>query len=228
MTTKEFAEYIKMNEKTVLKMAQSGEIPGVRIGNQWRFHIKSIDNYLQKKAVKSPDSKLNSMVKSDDQTISLSRLTGLDYIKIDSQARSADELLYELSEMAHEKGLTGSKSELFGELQKREKMLSTAVGNRAAVPHPRNPDPKIFTIPKVIIIRTCQGIDFGAPDNQQVYIFFMICAPNEFIHLRLLAKIAKLLNLPHMMDRLISSDSKEQIMQIFMEFDREQMFSMKK
>lgn len=28
MTTRELAEYIKLNEKTVIKMAQSGKIPG--------------------------------------------------------------------------------------------------------------------------------------------------------------------------------------------------------
>ena len=47
MTTKELAEYIKLNEKTIIKMAQNGELPGKKVGNQWRFHLMAIDNYLQ-------------------------------------------------------------------------------------------------------------------------------------------------------------------------------------
>lgn len=228
MTTRELAEYIKMNEKTVLKMAQTGRIPGVKIGNQWRFHLELIDSYLQNDIVKSSDSELDLIIKTAEHIIPLSRLTGLDCIKIDSQAKTAKEVLFELSAIAHSQGLTESKNKLFKELEKREGMLSTAIGNKAAVPHPRHPNSEIFKVPKIIMIRTRRGIDFGAPDNQPVHIFFMTCAPSEFVHLRLLAKIAKLLNLPDVIGKLISFESKEQIMQLFMEFDRERMFFVKK
>ncbi|PIQ90302.1 MAG: MerR family transcriptional regulator, partial [Candidatus Omnitrophica bacterium CG11_big_fil_rev_8_21_14_0_20_41_12] len=36
MTTRELANYIKLNEKTIIRMAQNGKIPGVKVGSQWR------------------------------------------------------------------------------------------------------------------------------------------------------------------------------------------------
>ena len=53
LTTKELADYLKLNEKTIIKMAQAGNIPGVKIGNQWRFHLSSINDYLMTGSVKS-------------------------------------------------------------------------------------------------------------------------------------------------------------------------------
>jgi len=227
MTTRELAEYIKLNEKTVLKMANDGKIPGVKIGNQWRFRLETIDNYLQNDIVKSSDNELDLIIKTAKNIIPLSRFSGLDYIKIDSQAKTANEVLSELAEIAYDQGITESRDKLLKELEKRERMLSTAIGNQIAVPHLRHPSPEIFKTQKMIMIRTCQGIDFSAPDNQLVRIFFMICAPNEFIHLRLLAKIAKLLKSDDVIKRLISSASKDKVLQVFMEFDRECMFSNK-
>jgi len=69
MTTRELAEYIKMNEKTVLKMAQRGELPGVKIGNQWRFHIDSIDEYIQKGVPKLPDNDLDLIIRTAEHII---------------------------------------------------------------------------------------------------------------------------------------------------------------
>ena len=37
MTIKQVATYLNVNERTVLKLVQDGAIPGVKVGNQWRF-----------------------------------------------------------------------------------------------------------------------------------------------------------------------------------------------
>ena len=44
--SKELAEYLKLNEKTIIKMAQNKDLSGVKVGNQWRFHRAAIDAYL--------------------------------------------------------------------------------------------------------------------------------------------------------------------------------------
>ena len=53
LTTREISKYLKLNEKTVIKMAQKRELPGFKIGSQWRFYLSTIDEYLQDKIVKS-------------------------------------------------------------------------------------------------------------------------------------------------------------------------------
>src|SRR2546422_5939417 len=46
MTIKQLAEYLSVNERTVLKLVSDGTLPGVKVGNQWRFRKAMIDTWL--------------------------------------------------------------------------------------------------------------------------------------------------------------------------------------
>src|SRR5689334_9736815 len=46
MTIKLVAAYLNVNERTVLKLVQDGALPGVKVGNQWRFRKAMIDTWL--------------------------------------------------------------------------------------------------------------------------------------------------------------------------------------
>ena len=46
MTIKQVAAYLNVNERTVLKLVQDGALPGVKVGNQWRFRKAMIDTWL--------------------------------------------------------------------------------------------------------------------------------------------------------------------------------------
>jgi excisionase family DNA binding protein len=43
LTAEEVAEYLRIHPYTVRRLAREGEIPGSRIGGQWRFKKKDID-----------------------------------------------------------------------------------------------------------------------------------------------------------------------------------------
>jgi excisionase family DNA binding protein len=49
MDTDQVAHYLKLNRRTVLKMAERGELPGVKVGKQWRYRRSDIDRYLDDK-----------------------------------------------------------------------------------------------------------------------------------------------------------------------------------
>jgi len=224
MTTRELASYIKLNEKTVIKMAQNGKIPGVKIGNQWRFHLAAIDRYLQTDLMESSDRELDSIIQTREDVIPLSRLTAVEFIKLDSSVSTSEKVLTELCAIAYAGGLISKESVLLKELKQREKMLSTAVGSGIAFPHPRHPSEELFKEPKFIILRTTKGAGFSAPDNKPVRLFFMPCATNEFIHIRLLAKISKLLHVSAMTEEFMNAKTKEDILRLLMEFDRTHLF----
>ncbi|MGM9571309.1 MAG: response regulator [bacterium] len=50
LTVKEVAEYLRMNQMTIYKMAQKGEIPAFKIASNWRFRKEEIDEWLNQKA----------------------------------------------------------------------------------------------------------------------------------------------------------------------------------
>ena len=50
LTVKEVAEYLRMNQMTIYKMAQKGEIPAFKIASNWRFRKEEVDEWLNQKA----------------------------------------------------------------------------------------------------------------------------------------------------------------------------------
>jgi len=47
LTIEELAEYLKMGRTKLYRMAQDGEIPASKVGNQWRFDAKELDKWLK-------------------------------------------------------------------------------------------------------------------------------------------------------------------------------------
>jgi excisionase family DNA binding protein len=46
MTLNEVAEYLRIPRSTVYKLVREGRIPGQKIGRQWRFRRKVVENWL--------------------------------------------------------------------------------------------------------------------------------------------------------------------------------------
>ncbi|MBF0484188.1 MAG: PTS sugar transporter subunit IIA [Candidatus Omnitrophica bacterium] len=226
MTTRELAEYIKLNEKTIIKMAQNGELPGVKVGNQWRFHLASIDKYLQNhnlRQVKNEDFDYGQ--RTSEELIALSRLINEDLIDLNLKAKTKDDVLKKIVKIAVDANITDHGKELLEQLKKREAMLTTAIGNGIAIPHPRNPSNMFFFKPSVIIARCKEGIDFDSPDNKKVHVFIMVCATNEYVHLRLLSKIAKLTHSKEFYSTILNADKASDILKTLMLFERNELFS---
>ena len=47
LTIKEVAEYLKLTEKTVYRLAAEGKIPGFKVGGSWRFHKDEIREWTR-------------------------------------------------------------------------------------------------------------------------------------------------------------------------------------
>ncbi len=47
LTIEELAEYLKMGRTKLYRMAQDGEIPASKVGNQWRFDREEIDQWMK-------------------------------------------------------------------------------------------------------------------------------------------------------------------------------------
>ena len=47
MTVKEVAKYLKLNDRTVYRMAASGGIPAFKVGASWRFKQIEIEQWIK-------------------------------------------------------------------------------------------------------------------------------------------------------------------------------------
>ncbi len=47
MTIDELAAYLKLSKSSLYQFARAGKVPGVKIGEQWRFQKSAIDEWMR-------------------------------------------------------------------------------------------------------------------------------------------------------------------------------------
>jgi nitrogen PTS system EIIA component len=103
-------------------------------------------------------------------------------------------------------------------LLERERLGSTGIGDGIAIPHG-----KLKDIDDLVLSfgRSIEGIDFESMDGKPVHLFFLLVAPEACagIHLRALAKIARLLKNGTVRKRLAKVDNREDIFSIIQQED---------
>ena len=87
----------------------------------------------------------------------------------------------------------------------REKKVGTGIGYGVAIPHA---DPGEFSEPLAIFCRLTKGIDFNAPDGGKARIIIMLLTPDKTpaLHVRLLARICRLMKSESLRNRLLEAD----------------------
>lgn len=56
LTIREVADLLKINEKTVYKLAADAKIPGFKVGGSWRFDRATIAKWIEKGSAVANDS----------------------------------------------------------------------------------------------------------------------------------------------------------------------------
>jgi len=46
MTVKDVADYLRVNQRTVYRLAADGKLPGFKVGATWRFKRADIDSWI--------------------------------------------------------------------------------------------------------------------------------------------------------------------------------------
>lgn len=46
LTVRQVAAYLSVNEKTVYRLAQRGELPGFKVAGAWRFQLTDLDQWI--------------------------------------------------------------------------------------------------------------------------------------------------------------------------------------
>ena len=219
LTLKELAEHLKLNERTVLRMAKNGQIEGSKVGGQWRFNGSQIDKVFFKKPEKEDDVPLEVLTRSRIG-IPVSRLIDENRIFLDMKAKNVDEVIDELTPAALFNTLVLDIKDLREKCKKREELLSTGVGNGIAVPHPRDPISSLRTLGCFVIGRSKKGVDYNAADGKPVNYFFLICSQSIELHLHLIGQVASLVNDPTFMKAVKAAKAPKDVITAIMAHER--------
>jgi len=96
------------------------------------------------------------------------------------------------------------------QLAEREKLQSTGIGDGVAIPHTSVEE---FSAQKAALILAPQGVEFEAIDGRPATIIFGVVGPKRAAseHLKILAKVSRLLRSPETRRRLLEAPGPEQV-----------------
>jgi excisionase family DNA binding protein len=57
MTVHDVADYLNVDEKTVYRLAQRGDLPGFKVAGTWRFKREDIESWIEQQKTRSADER---------------------------------------------------------------------------------------------------------------------------------------------------------------------------
>ena len=113
-----------------------------------------------------------------------------------------------------------NREELVRVLMERERLGSTGIGSGIGIPHGKLKDLDGLVLGFGL---SRKGVDFESMDNRPTHIFFLLVTPENStgLHLKLLARISKILKHDQFRERLLKAADSEEIYTIIKDEDAE-------
>jgi fructose-specific phosphotransferase system IIA component len=132
-------------------------------------------------------------------------------------SKNKEEVLDEMVELISRTNKIKEIDKIKEAVRDRENLCSTGFESGVAIPHPRQGQPDIVEDVVVAFGRSDDGIDFDALDGQPVYLFFMLAAPDDQKHLRVLARLSRMLKDEEFRLKLLEVDTPSEVLNILKE-----------
>jgi PTS system nitrogen regulatory IIA component len=116
-----------------------------------------------------------------------------DAIAIPLDARTRNSVIEQMTELAAGTGFLWDAQKMAEAVRAREEMHSTALDNGVALLHPRRPMPSILAEALLTLGVAGRGIPFGS-SGSLTDVFFLICSTSDHEHLRILARLSRVIN----------------------------------
>ncbi len=208
------AAHLHMLPAQISKLADRDKIPARRIGGQWRFSRAEIHHWLEDRIGLSNADELAKMETNLERTdtselgeVSIAALLPVETIAIPLAARTRSSVISAMSELAATTGMLWDSSKMAEAVTAREAMHPTALDIGVALLHPRRPQSSILGEAVMALGITGQGIPFGGAGGL-TNVFFLIAATDDHEHLRMLARISRMISEPDWLAELrAASDS---------------------
>jgi PTS system fructose-specific IIC component len=143
-----------------------------------------------------------------------------DLVILDLQSNGVENTLRDMVQNLAEQGLVKDERPVLEALLKREADQSTGIGGGVAIPHAVYPELD-STIIELAFSK--KGIDFLSLDEKPVHTVFLLLSPpaSSGTHIKLLARIARLMRQPDILSELLSASSAEEVIDRIRQFDEQ-------
>jgi excisionase family DNA binding protein len=194
MTIKKLADYLSVNDRTVLKLVSDGTLPGVKVGNQWRFRKAMIDTWLDDQMLGVTPRYLDTpgLDGAPRRMLELTSCFQPDHVIPELTARTRNTVIEELAGLANRLGLVRDKTWFVGALIERENVMPSGMGNGIAFLHTLRRNPEQITRPFMVLGRSHEGVDFDALDGKPTHLFFVLGLKFDELFLPWLHKLSQM------------------------------------
>ncbi len=213
MTARQVANYLNVNERTVLKLVSEGSLPGVKIGNQWRFRKAMLDAWLddQMLGVAPRRIEVRPLERAPRRMLDLASCFQPSHILAAMEATTKIAAVEELASLSSNLGLVRDKNWFVGALIERENIMPSAFGNGVAFLHTMYRHPEQVTRPFMVLGRSMKGVDFDSLDGRPTHLFFVLGLKFHELHLPWLAKLSQMCARPEAIKTLMAAKAADDI-----------------
>ena len=211
------AKKLKVAERVIVEMINSEVFETKLVGKNVKIDEDSLNAWLDN---------LNEV---DEKLLALKRVIchfeeymRPENIFLDFTAENKYDAIRILSEKAKQLKLVRDARWLYEVVVAREELISTAIGHGVALLHPRHLHPSKIKTPSILFGRSSEPVDFDAPDNKPVNIFFMLLLHNDKQHLFSLSYISKLIMNSGVLDSFATATSTKEIHELLTVVTEEQ------
>jgi len=221
MTVKQLATYLNVNERTVLKLVQEGALPGVKVGNQWRFRRVMIDTWLDDQMLGiTPRHVEVAHPDASRRMLTLRSCFEASHILPELSGATKTSVVVELAAHAQKLGLVRDETWFVGALIQRENVMPSAIGNGLAFLHTLRRHPEQVIKPFMVLGRSREGVDFDALDGKPTHLFFVLGLKYDELHLPWLAKLVQMLAQPEVLPSLLGASDADAIYGLLLEAEK--------
>jgi len=200
------AKKLKVSEKVIQEMINTNVFESKLVGKNVKIDEDSLNEWLE------------NLTENDEKLLALKRVIchfeeymRPENIFLEFEAENKYDAIRVLSEKAKDLKLVRDARWLYEVVVAREELISTAIGNGVALLHPRHLHPSKIKTPSILFGRSKEPVDFDAPDNKPVNIFFMLLLHNDKQHLFSLSYISKLIMNPEILASFSTAANKDEI-----------------
>ena len=225
----EIARYLHLTRADIERLVKNEDIPYERHGDRLIFRKVAIDAWASQRILGlqgKPLAEYHQKSSSDLRPLLphealMPEMLQPTYIHPALPAKTKASVLREMTALAEKTGRVFDSVALLHGLEAREALCSTGLPGGLALMHTRCPETYLFETPFVVLGRTPQDIFFGAPDRQPTRLFFLICCPDDRLHLHTLARVCVMVQRTQMLKTLLEVEGAESMYQCILAAEQE-------
>lgn len=224
-TIEELTQQLGQERKAVEKQVSRGNIPGRRVGGEWRFNKSEITDWLEREIPSFSSTDLAVLERSQHSIEAcpkspVSSLLHPDLVEVPLDAGTKPSVLKKLVEVAGRTWQVFDSSAVFDAVRQREDVGSTAFDGGVAIPHPQSRMQDALGESVIAFGRTISGIPFGGQRRQLTDMFFLVLARDPNTHLKILARLGRLFQADGFLNELRAAETSHDAYNVIISADQ--------